>query len=37
MPHVEGAGVALHYTARGDGAPLLVVRTRTLRLLASTT
>ena len=25
MPHVEGAGVALHYEQRGDGLPLLVV------------
>jgi pimeloyl-ACP methyl ester carboxylesterase len=25
MPEVEGAGVALHYAERGDGAPLLVV------------
>jgi pimeloyl-ACP methyl ester carboxylesterase len=25
MPHVEGAGVALHYEERGEGAPLLVV------------
>jgi pimeloyl-ACP methyl ester carboxylesterase len=25
MPEVEGAGVALHYEARGDGRPLLVV------------
>src|SRR4051794_41452422 len=25
MPHAEGAGVALQYVERGDGAPLLVV------------
>jgi pimeloyl-ACP methyl ester carboxylesterase len=25
MPHVEGAGVALHYEERGEGAPLLVI------------
>lgn len=25
MPHVEGAGVALHYEERGTGAPVLVV------------
>lgn len=25
MPHVEGAGVALHYEERGAGSPLLVV------------
>ena len=25
MPHAEGAGVALQYDVRGDGAPLLVV------------
>ena len=25
MPHAEGAGVALQYDERGDGAPLLVV------------
>lgn len=25
MPHVEGAGVALHYAERGDGPPLLIV------------
>ncbi|MDQ3676633.1 MAG: alpha/beta hydrolase, partial [Actinomycetota bacterium] len=25
MPHVEGAGVALHYEERGDGRPLLVI------------
>lgn len=25
LPHVEGAGVALHYEERGDGRPLLVI------------
>jgi len=25
MPHVEGAGVALHYEERGEGRPLLVI------------
>src|SRR5690349_2902792 len=25
MPHVEGAGVALHYRSRGDGPPVLLV------------
>lgn len=25
MPHVEGAGVALHYVERGEGSPVLVV------------
>ena len=25
MPTVEGAGVALHYTERGEGAPVLLV------------
>ena len=25
MPHVEGAGVALHYEERGEGSPLLVI------------
>jgi len=25
MPHVEGAGVALHYEERGEGIPLLVI------------